>query len=231
MWPRILLDESKKSLLKKMRYKQIILGGILASYIGISMAGEVFVSTPTMKGHIPIKTWKDLRDERVVKQDLDYSCGAASVATIMNGFYDIEVTEAELLKAMEEDGAASFQDLSEVVRSYGLKGVGVALSFEQLRQLKVPAIAYLKYRDDDHFSVVRGIDADGGVILGDPSWGNRRFTKHQFLNMWETRLDEELKGKMLLLLPDGIEVATIDRSFFDPGAPSTLSKEMLILRY
>jgi len=214
-----------------MHYKQIIFSGMLASFIGISMAEEVFVSTPTMKGHIPTKTWKQMRDEGVVKQDLDYSCGAASVATIMNGFYGMEVTEGELLDAMEKDGAASFQDLAEVVRSHGLKGVGVALNFDQLQQLKVPAIAYLKYRDDDHFSVVRGVDADGSVSLGDPSWGNRRFTKYQFLNMWETRSDEELKGKMLLLLPDGIDVATIDRSFFGSTATNILSEEMLILRY
>lgn len=194
------------------------------------MAGEVVFSTATLKGHLPVKTWKDLRDDSVVKQDLDYSCGAASVATIMNGFYDIKVTEADLLEAMENDGAASFQDLAEVVGSYGLKGVGVALSFDQLRQLKVPAIAYLKYRDDDHFSVIRGIDTSSRVSLGDPSWGNRRFTKHQFLNMWETREDEVLKGKVLLILPDGIDVASINHSFFGVPDAGSLSREMLVLR-
>ncbi len=204
---------------------------ILGSWVGAVVAGEAHLFTSTLAGSVPVKTWKAMRDERVVKQDLDYSCGAASMATIMNGFYGLNVTEAEVLEGMEEDGAASFQDLAEVARFHGLKGVGVALNFEQLQQLKVPAIAYLKYRDDDHFSVVRGIDADGSVTLGDPSWGNRRFTKHQFLNMWETRSDEELKGKMLLLLPDGIDVATIDRSFFGSTATNILSEEMLILRY
>jgi len=215
--------------LNKIRFNIAVL--LLCSVVNIGSASEVFLSTPTLKGQIPIKTWKDLRDERIVKQDLDYSCGAASVATIMNSFYGLDVTEAELLDAMEKDGAASFQDLADVVRSYGLKGVGVALNFEQLRQLKVPAIAYLKYRDDDHFSVVRSVDTDGSVSLGDPSWGNRRFTKQQFLNLWETRENENLKGKMLLLLPDGVDVAMIDRSFFGMATPNTISKEMLILRY
>ena len=181
---------------------------------------------------MPVKSWKFLRDERVVKQDLDYSCGAASVATILNGFYGLDVTEAELLGQMAADGAASFRDLADLVRGYGLKGVGVALNFEQLRQLKVPAIAYLKYRDDDHFSVVRGIGADGSVILADPSWGNRRFTEHQFLAMWETRMDEALKGKMLLILPNGIDAGAIDRSFFGPRLSSnSVSEELLILRH
>lgn len=213
-----------------MHFRKIFLFLLLSCVQNINVAGEVVLSTATLKGHLPIKTWKDLRDDSVVKQDLDYSCGAASVATIMNGFYDLEVTEAELLDAMEDDGAASFQDLAEVVRSYGLKGVGVALSFDQLRQLKVPAIAYLKYRDDDHFSVIRGIDVSGRVSLGDPSWGNRRFTKHQFLNMWETREDEVLKGKVLLILPDGIDVASINHSFFGVSDAGSLSREMLVLR-
>ena len=149
----------------------------------------------------------------------------------MNGFYGMAVTEAELLSTMDNDGTASFQDLADVVQNYGLKGIGIALNFEQLRQLKVPAIAYLKYRDDDHFSVVRGIAADGSVILGDPSWGNRRLTKHQFLEMWETRSNENLKGKVLLILPDGTDIAAVDRSFFGAAESNRISKEILILRY
>jgi len=203
----------------------------LCGMVNISMASEVSLFTATLLGQIPIKTWKDLRDEQIVKQELDYSCGAASVATIMNGFYGLDVTEAELLDKMEADGTASFQDLAEVVQSYGLKGMGIALNFEQLHQLKVPAIAYLKYRDDDHFSVVRSVNLDGSVNLGDPSWGNRRFTQQQFLEMWETRGDENLKGKVLLLLPDGIDVTAIDHSFFGLTETNTILEEMLILRY
>lgn len=115
---------------------------LLFSAVNMGTAiSDVYLSTTTINGPLPIKTWKDLRDEHIVKQDLDYSCGAASVATIMNGFYGLNVTEAALLDDMEADGAASFQDLAEVAQAYGLKGVGVALNFEQLRQLKVPAIA------------------------------------------------------------------------------------------
>jgi hypothetical protein len=40
----------------------------------------------------------------------------------------------------------------------------------------IPIIAYLKYKGDDHFSVIRGFGPDGMVWLGDPSWGNRKFS-------------------------------------------------------
>ncbi len=210
---------------------QALLWALPGGSAGADPAGNAHFSTATLKGQISVRTWKDFRDERIVKQDLDYSCGAASVATIMNGFYGMAVTEAELLDAMEDDGVTSFQDLADVVRAHGLKGIGVALNFEQLRQLKVPAIAYLRYRDDDHFSVIRGIEADGHVTLADPAWGNRRFTRHQFLAMWETRTTEDLKGKVLLILPDGVDTARIDRSFFGAAEPNRVTKEILMLRY
>lgn len=160
-----------------MRFNRIIFACLLGVHVGISTAAELFVSAPTLKGSVTVKSWKELRDAGVVKQDLDYSCGAASVATIMNGFYGFEVTEEALLETMAKDaqnairgagsGAASFNDMAEVVRPYGLKGVGVALNFDQLRKLKTPAIAYLRYREDDHFSVIRGIAADGTVQLAE----------------------------------------------------------------
>ncbi len=213
-----------------MRFNRYVVGSLLAMYVGATIATEALISTATLNGTVAVKSWKQLRDAGVVKQDLDYSCGAASVATIMNGFYGFNVTEAALLETMAKDGAASFSDMAEVVRPYGLKGMGVALNFEQLRKLKTPAIAYLRYRDDDHFSVIRGIGADGSVQLADPSWGNRRFTQQQFLNMWETRGDEVLKGKILLLLPDGMDQGSINSAFFGAVEPNPLALERLVLR-
>lgn len=83
----------------------------------------------------PIKSWKDFRDEGIVKQNLDYSCGAASVATVLNSFYGKNVTEAQLLKAMnKEDARASFEDMARVVQHWGFKAQGFASSWEQLQQ-------------------------------------------------------------------------------------------------
>ena len=223
-----------------MRVNTGILACLLGLHVGMTAAAEAFVSSASLKGAVAVKSWKDLRDANVVKQDLDYSCGAASVATIMNGFYGFDVTEKTLLEAMnkalhgadsdQEDGKASFSDMAAVVKPYGLKGVGVALSFEQLQTLKTPAIAYLRYRGDDHFSVIRGVGADGTVQLGDPSWGNRRFTRHQFLSMWETREDTALKGKVLLLLPNEVDLASVNPAFFGPVAANPLLEDVLVLR-
>ncbi len=197
----------------------------------ISYAGTALVATASIKGSIQVKSWKSMRDDRVVKQNLDYSCGAASLATILHEFYGVNATEKAILDRMEKDGAASFADLAKVANEYGFRTQGVALSFEKLRTLKIPAIAYLKYRGDDHFSVIRGIGVDGRVWLGDPSLGNRQFSAVQFKTMWQTRDEARLKGKILLIVPRDTLSANLDRRFFhSPGKQESLAIELLGFR-
>ena len=147
-----------------------------------------------------------MRDERIVKQELDYSCGAASLATLLNAYYGQAVTEKELLIAMDkQDGRASFDDMARALAQRGFKAQGFAASWEQLVRLKVPVVVYLKHRKDDHFSVLRGISSDA-VWLADSSLGNRTYSRAQFLEMWQTRAgmeNAELAGKFLAVLPDG----------------------------
>jgi len=213
-----------------MRYKEICLLILIMAAAPVQ-AGNAYLATATLRGSLPVNTWKTLRDRRVVKQDLDYSCGAASVATILREYYrQSGITEQTILKAMNKDVAASFHDLSGVVKGYGLKGMGLALNFEQLKQLKMPAIAYLEYRGDAHFSVIRGISKQGRVWLGDPSWGNRRFSQQQFLAMWETRRGNELKGKILLLLPAKKDRPPVDTAFFSTPRKNALPEILLGLR-
>jgi len=212
-----------------MGIKKSVLLLSLSILINIAYAAEVMLTGNGYGTEVQVKSWKALRDEQIVKQDLDYSCGAASAATILNGFYGLHVTEQALLDLMEVDEAASFQDLAEVVREYKMKDLGLALNFEYLKKLKVPAIAYLKYRDNDHFSVIRGVSHDGLVLLGDPSWGNRRFTQYQFLSMWETREDEFRKGKILLIFPEDTNTTDINHDFFDSSNVANLAVELLTL--
>ena len=185
--------------------KRAALWLVLAGLALPGWAEEVFVSTPLLTGQAPVKSWKTLRDERVVKQDLDYSCGAAALATLLSEYYRQPVSEAELLKAMDkDDGRASFDDMQRALPAFGFKAQGFAASYAQLARLKMPVVVYLKHRKDDHFSVLRGIDGNT-VWLADPSLGNRSYSREQFLQMWETRNDDGehagLRGKFLAVLP------------------------------
>ncbi len=163
----------------------------------------VLLVTHSAHGLVPVRSWKTLRDERIVKQDLDDSCGAASLATLLNSFYGQNVTEEALLKAMDKgDGRASFEDMARALPQFGFRAQGFAASWEQLVRLKMPVIVYVKHRRDDHFSVLHGISNDA-VWLADPSLGNRTYSRAQFLAMWQTRADADdgLTGKFLAVLP------------------------------
>lgn len=169
-----------------------------------------FVSQPLSTA----TTWKQIRDSQVIKQNLDYSCGASSLATIMNYFYKIDMTERQLLEEMEEikqsvrkrevaDNEvtmASFYDLANVSKKHHLVAKGIATNYDSLKKLTIPVIVYLNHKRNDHFSVVRAID-DHHVYLADSSWGNRTLSRQQFEEMWHTRDDDELQGRVLLVLP------------------------------
>ena len=181
--------------------------GVLS--LGVAHGVQAQMSTAMVNTHsdvlqVPIKNWKTLRDAQVVKQDLDYSCGAASLATLLNYFYGQDLTEEALLKAMDKgDGRASFEDMAKAIPQFGFRAQGFAASWEQLTRLKMPVIVYVKHRKNDHFSVLRGINQDT-VWLADPSLGNRTYSRQQFLAMWQTRQDTEnanLAGKFLAVLP------------------------------
>lgn len=152
-------------------------------------------------GSISINTWKYYRDRNIVKQNLDHSCAAASVATILNYYYGISTTEEEILASMnKENRMASFYDIAEVLPKYGFFGVGYAISFDQLINIKIPVIVHTRNRGIEHFSVLKGIDKDV-IMIADPSLGNRTYSKAEFLKIWGYENDGISKGRILSILP------------------------------
>lgn len=150
---------------------------------------------------VKVNSWKDIRDKNIVKQNLDFSCGAASIATLLNGYYNQKVTEEEVLKIMDKgDMMASFDDMQKALDKLGFRAKGYAVSLETLEKLKIPVIAYIKHRKNDHFTVISGIN-NNFVRISDPSLGKRVLSTYQFQEMWETRADNHLKGKILVILP------------------------------
>lgn len=113
-------------------------------------------------------------------------------------------------KLDKEQMRASFEDMQRIMPDLGFEAKGYALSFEQLAKLKIPVIVYLKYRKDDHFSVLRGIDGNT-VLLADPSLGHVSMSRAQFLDAWKTR-EGNLAGKILAVVPKKAE--TISNKLF-----------------
>lgn len=195
-----------------MKFKYVFLLACVAVSLSYRLnAAPMFNDNPVVYGKIKVQSWKERRDFNIVKQDLDFSCGAASVATLLNNFYGQKLTEEEVLEKLDkEQMRASFEDIRRIMPDLGFEAKGYALSFEQLAQLKIPVIVYLKYRKDDHFSVLRGVDGNT-VLLADPSLGHVSMSRAQFLEAWQTR-EGNLAGKILAVIPKKAE--TISNKLF-----------------
>lgn len=176
-----------------------------------------------------VKSWKAMRDAGIVKQHYDFSCGAASIATLLNRQYGLTYSEKEILellsKEAQETWKASFADMQKIMPSLGFRAEGYAVSFEQLQQLRAPVIVYLRYRNNDHFSVLYGIDGET-VLLADPSLGHVSLSRTQFLDAWKTR-DSHLSGKILAIVPDKAHPHPAKTDFFT-RAPQRSTRHSMV---
>lgn len=140
-------------------------------------------------------TLKALRDQHVVKQQTDYSCGAAALATLMTYYFGEQTSEQQILELLRvglTDGQAALKqlrgfsllDLKHVAQRKGYKAAGFKLTIEQLKLVVAPVIVYVSPRGYPHFAVLRGISG-GRVLLADPARGNLRLSIASFLDEWD----------------------------------------------
>jgi uncharacterized protein len=166
---------------------------------GVSMAQGASWNVPASAKEAVVKrhTLKELRDQYVVKQQLDYSCGAAALATLMVHYYGENTSEKGILELLntrletmtEEERARkkrigfSLLDLKIVAQQKGYQAAGFELSVDQLPQLLAPVIVYVRPFGYHHFAVLRGVAGDH-VYLADPGRGNLRMSMERFLDEW-----------------------------------------------
>jgi uncharacterized protein len=168
------------------------LSAVLVSAAAVS--AQIGVGDSSWRVHAPARSLKDLRDQNVVKQRFDFSCGAAALATILRYGLGAVTTEREILVdlfgLLSDDervvvGKTGFSllHLQRVAQARGYGAEGFKIAPEQLRLLSGPVLVYIEPRGYKHFAVLRGIDGDR-VFLADPSRGNIRLRLDTFLESW-----------------------------------------------
>jgi len=104
--------------LSRRRWVSRLLGALLAIAALTGVAGEIQLRYPTVAGSVPIQTWKDRRDEGIVKQTLDASCGSAATATILRAFYGQDISERDILSEVIAANLAEVaSDFERAIRS------------------------------------------------------------------------------------------------------------------
>lgn len=146
-----------------------------------------------------IATIKELRDRRAfrttIRQQHDFSCGSAAVATLLTFQYGHPVTEAEVFRAMYEHGdrakiqryGFSLLDMKRYLESVGYQADGFEVPLQKLAETRVPAIALVRENGYNHFVVIKGLREDK-VLIGDPSSGGRVMTRVEFERAWQEKI-------------------------------------------
>ena len=141
---------------------------------------------------LPVTSFRDIRFKTVVRQQYDYSCGSASLATLLRHHYGRDLGEAEIFKAMWDVGdqariqqvGFSLLDMKRYLESLGYKAEGYQINFSELMASREPLITIIDLGDYRHFVVVKGV-RDGQVLVGDPAQGLRTYGAKEFSKVWQ----------------------------------------------
>lgn len=169
------------------------LGAVLAAGLSIGLASPAAAQIAVGGGLYSLKvtSMRDIPFRTVVRQQYDYSCGSAALATLLHHHYGVEVGEAEVFQAMYDKGdktkiqkvGFSLLDMKRYLESRGMAADGYRATVAQLERAKAPALAVISVGAYRHFVVIKGVK-DGRVLVGDPALGLKAYDEAEFLKVW-----------------------------------------------
>lgn len=144
----------------------------------------------------PVHSLLEIRQDKVILQNWDLSCGAAALATLLNFQHGENLTERSVAKGLmnrEEyltdpnfiryRHGFSLLDLKRYVDQLGYDGIGLGqLDFNSAIE-KAPIMVPVRFNGYNHFVILRGAHGNR-VLLADPAYGNRTMSLDQFEEAW-----------------------------------------------
>ena len=201
---------------KSMRHRALSIACCLV------LLAPVLSSPALADGRGPVKSLLEMRQDRVVVQQWDLSCGAAALATLLNYQHGDPISEREIARGLIQREeyiekpllvrlrhGFSLLDLKRYVEGRGYRGIGYGqLTLKDLIE-QAPVMVPIRTHGYNHFVVFRGA-LGNRVLLADPAFGNRTMLAATFENAW---LDYPEFGKV------GFVVARAD----DAAPPNQLA--------
>ena len=166
---------------------------ILLCALGAARAADMPLGGATFA--VPVRSMKELRFASTLRQQYDFSCGSAALATLLTHHYAVSVSESTVFDAMWAQGdqarirreGFSLLDMQRYLASRGFLADGFRLPLDKLVEAGLPAIVLVTENGYNHFVVIKGAAA-GRILLGDPSRGTRAMPRERFEAAWPTRL-------------------------------------------
>lgn len=138
-----------------------------------------------------VKSWKENRLKAIVPQRFDFSCGAASLATLLTYYFGKETSEKEVLDFILKEGdiekikskGISLLELKRYAERVGYKTNGYRVDLDVLKKLNIPSIILISTRRYSHFVVLKGVARDRAYIA-DPALGNKVTSLKDISKTW-----------------------------------------------
>jgi predicted double-glycine peptidase len=151
---------------------------------------------------VPVTSLKEARFRGTVRQQYDFSCGSAALATLLSHHYDFPVTEQEIFRDMFARGdqprirreGFSLLDMKRYLATRGFTADGFEQALDKLAQARLPAIVLVAENGYRHFVVIKGLQGQR-VLLGDPAGGTRALPRQAFEAIWQNRLLFVIHGR------------------------------------
>lgn len=167
-------------------------------------AGVVWIGSGASQPAVEVASQWEIRFRTVARQEHDFSCGSAAIATLLSFHYDHPITEREIFLRMYEDGdkekirrdGFSLLDMKNFLEARGYRADGFRITIERLVEAGVPAVVLVNDEGYRHFVVIKGVRGDR-VLLGDPAKGVRAISKAEL---------EEISNGVLFVIRNKKEI-------------------------
>jgi predicted double-glycine peptidase len=140
------------------------------------------------------QSYLELKYKVTVGQRVDFSCGAATLATLSTYYWDRPLTETEALVALlapyseeerkkKRDTGFSFADLVSAAVRLGFEAEGAKIEAQELAKVAGPLVVHLDKGTFQHFSVLRKA-GNGTYYLSDPIVGAIAMPEGEFTKQY-----------------------------------------------
>ncbi|MBB3006800.1 hypothetical protein C7414_109151 [Cupriavidus alkaliphilus] len=144
---------------------------------------------------VRVTSIREARFKSTIRQQFDFSCGSAAVATLLTYQYGHPINEATVFQNMYLNGdqqkiraeGFSLLDMKRFLAALGYEADGFELPLSKLEETQVPAIVLIVENGYHHFVVVKGVKGNR-VLVGDPARGTRAMSREQFERIWDSQL-------------------------------------------
>lgn len=165
---------------------------IITLVIPPSYAGSVSIPGFGTFHKLNITSYKEARFKSVIKQEYDFSCGSAALASLLTFHYEDPVEEKTVFEDMYENGdqekinreGFSMLDMKNYLDKRGYRADGYQVGLDRIKnKAKIPAITLINSNGYNHFVVVKGV-TQTEVLIADPAQGSRVISREEFERGW-----------------------------------------------